>query len=229
MQNYICVMDIQDNLDFFKNEIPEHVTLVAVSKTKPIEDLQVAYEAGQRIFGENRVQEMAEKQGKMPDDAQWHMIGHVQRNKVKYMAEFVTLVHSVDSPRLCKAIDKEAAKHDRIIDCLLQVHIAEEESKYGFDDQSLFDFIYSPEFEGLKHIRVRGLMGMATLTDDQHKIRNEFRHLKKLYDLLKSDEKLPSGHQVDILSMGMTGDYKIAIDEGANMVRIGSAIFGKRD
>lgn len=222
-------MSIQENIERFKNELPDTVTLVAVSKTKPSSDIQQAYDAGQRIFGENRVQEMAAKFEELPKDIEWHMIGHCQRNKVKYMAPFVSLIHSVDSPRLFRQIEKEAKKADRTIDCLLQLHIADEESKYGFEEDSLFEFLRSDQFKNADHTRIRGLMGMATLTDDQDQIREEFKTLSKIYDLVKSSDYLRTQDKFDTLSMGMTGDYKIAIEEGANQVRIGSAIFGKRD
>lgn len=216
-------MSIQENLKKIKNSLPEHVTLVAVSKTKPESDLQEAYDAGQRILGENKVQEMADKWESLAKDIEWHMIGHVQRNKVKYMIDFVTLIHGVDSFRLLKEINKRAKKADRMVDCLLQMHIAEEESKFGLDKTELLEIIDSAEFQNLKNITIRGLMGMATFTDDQHRVRREFKQLKSQFEDLKA--KLP---EINILSMGMSGDYKIAIEEGSTMVRIGSSIFGAR-
>ncbi|QCX00247.1 YggS family pyridoxal phosphate-dependent enzyme [Aggregatimonas sangjinii] len=217
-------MSITQNLNKIKRSLPSGVTLVAVSKTKPEADLMEAYNAGQRIFGENKVQEMTRKWESMPKDIQWHMIGHVQRNKVKYMAEYVALVHGVDSFRLLKEINKQALKHNRVVDCLLQMHIAEEDSKFGLDADELKQILASDEFQQLKNVRISGLMGMATFTDDQVQIRREFKTLKKIFD--KTKETLP---EIDILSMGMSGDYQIAIEEGANMVRIGSSIFGARN
>ncbi|PKA96601.1 hypothetical protein B0O79_0239 [Flavobacteriaceae bacterium MAR_2009_75] len=217
-------MPIKENLQKILETIPEHVTLVAVSKTKPIEELMEAYESGQRIFGENKVQEMVGKWDELPKDIHWHMIGHLQRNKVKYMAEFVSLVHGVDSFRLLKEIDKRASGHNRTIDCLLQMHIAEEDTKFGLDRTELEHMINSEEFKSLQNINIKGLMGMATFTEDQSQIRKEFRQLKSIFDDLKS--KIP---KLDILSMGMSGDYKIAIEEGSTMVRIGSNIFGARN
>ncbi len=217
-------MSIKENLKSILNKLPESVTLVAVSKTKPISDLQQAYEEGQRIFGENRVQEMTEKWENLPDDIEWHMIGHVQRNKVKYMAEYVSLVHGVDSPRLLKEINKQAKKYDRTISCLLQVHIAEEDSKFGFDEKELLELVDNKEFKEYHHIKIMGLMGMATFTDNMDQVRREFKSLKLLYSKLKSNYK-----DFSILSMGMSGDYQIAIEEGSTMVRIGSSIFGSRN
>ncbi len=217
-------MSIQENLEKIKSALPEHVTLVAVSKTKPESDLQEAYDAGQRVLGENKVQEMADKRESLPKDIKWHMIGHVQRNKVKYMIDFVALIHGVDSFRLLKEIDKRAKEADRTVDCLLQMHIAEEDTKFGLDKKELYEIVASEEFQRFKHINIRGLMGMATFTDNENQVRREFKQLKSLFDELKS--KLPD---IDILSMGMSGDYKIAIEEGSTMVRIGSSIFGARN
>lgn len=217
-------MSIQKNLANIQESIPQHVTLVAVSKTKPVSDLLEAYEAGQRIFGENKIQEMTQKWEEMPKDIQWHMIGHVQRNKVKYMAEYVALIHGVDTLKLLKEIDKQAKKHDRIISCLLQVHIAEEDTKFGFDEVELLELTENPEFLQLQNISVTGLMGMATFTDDKDQIRREFKTLKVLYDSISA--KIPS---MNTLSMGMSGDYHIAMVEGSTMVRIGSSIFGARN
>ena len=220
-------MSIQNNLHAIQSSLPPHVTLVAVSKTWPVPDLMEAYDAGQRIFGENKIQEMAAKYEEMPKDIQWHMIGHVQTNKVKYMASFVSLVHGVDSLKLLAEIDKQAKKHNRVIDCLLQMHIAEEDTKFGMDESELNDLMASSEFKQLKNIRVTGLMGMATFTDDEVQIRREFMHLKENFDRLS---KQPStvNCQLSTLSMGMSGDYKIAIECGSTMVRIGSSIFGTR-
>lgn len=216
-------MSIQENLEKIKSALPEHVSLVAVSKTKPENDLQEAYDAGQRILGENKVQEMVDKSEVLPKDIQWHMIGHVQRNKVKYMIDFVALIHGVDSFRLLKEINKRAKKADRTVDCLLQIHIAEEDTKFGLDTKELHEIVASEEFQKFKNVNVKGLMGMATFTDDKDQVRREFKKLKSLFEELKS--KLPA---IDTLSMGMSGDYKIAIEEGSTMVRIGSSIFGAR-
>ncbi|MBO6829617.1 YggS family pyridoxal phosphate-dependent enzyme [Allomuricauda sp.] len=217
-------MSVKDNLTKITSELPEGVTLVAVSKTKPNEDILEAYEAGQRIFGENKVQEMVQKWEDLPKDIEWHMIGHVQRNKVKYMAEFVSLIHGVDSPRLLKEINKQAKKHDRVIPCLLQIHIAEEDTKFGLDEKELNLLVNSDEFKAMEHIKIVGLMGMATFTEDMNQVRREFAQLKSLYDDLRT--KLTD---INILSMGMSGDYTVAIEEGSTMVRIGSSIFGARN
>ena len=221
-------MSIEQNLLAIKATLPEQVTLVAVSKTKPISDLMEAYEAGQRIFGENKIQEMAEKWEAMPKDIQWHMIGHVQTNKVKFMAPFVSLIHGVDSLKLLHEINKQALKNNRIIDCLLQVYIAEEESKFGLDEDELNGVIQfiTQNSEVYKNIRIVGLMGMATFTDNQNQIKKEFNHLKSIFDNLKSKET--DNLQLNTISMGMSGDYKLAIDCGSTMVRIGSSIFGGR-
>ncbi len=218
------MMSIKENLEKIKAELPESVILVAVSKTKPVSDLMQAYNAGQRIFGENKIQEMTQKWQSMPQDVQWHMIGHVQRNKVKYMAEYVSLIHGVDSFKLLTEIDKQAKKYQRLIPCLLQVHIAEEETKFGFDEKELFEMVNSTEFEMLKNIEVIGLMGMATFTQDKKQIRKEFKRLKAIFDALKV--QLPDLKE---LSMGMSGDFIIALEEGSTMIRIGSSIFGERN
>jgi pyridoxal phosphate enzyme (YggS family) len=218
-------MSIQNNLRSIQATLPENVTLVAVSKTKPISDLMEAYEAGQRIFGENKIQEMAEKWEVMPKDIQWHMIGHVQTNKVKYMAPFVSLIHGVDSLKLAQEINKQAQKNNRIIDCLLQVYIAEEESKFGLDEKELdeiLQFVQDAKNE-MNHIRIVGLMGMATFTNNQNQIKKEFSRLKAIFDA-----NAVHNSQFTILSMGMSGDYSLAIECGSTMVRIGSSIFGGR-
>lgn len=215
---------IIDNIKRVKSKLPEGVTLVAVSKTKPNEDILQAYEAGQRVFGENKVQEMVQKWEDLPKDIEWHMIGHVQRNKVKYMAEFVSLIHGVDSPRLLKEINKQANKYDRVIPCLLQIHIAEEDTKFGLDEKELNELISSDTFKAMENIKIVGLMGMATFTKDENQVRREFTQLKSMFDALKA--KLSD---ISILSMGMSGDYTIAIEEGSTMVRIGSSIFGARN
>ena len=220
-------MSIKQNLNNIKSQLPEYVTLVAVSKTKPVSDLMQAYEAGQRIFGENKIQEMADKWETMPKDIQWHMIGHVQRNKVKYMADFVDLIHGVDSLKLLKEINKEAIKHNRIINCLLQIKIAKEDSKFGLSAEEAKTVISSDEFSELKNIKVIGLMGMATFTDNMQQVENEFKFLKHTFDDLKS--KRLDNFNLETLSIGMSGDYPLAIDCGSTMVRIGSSIFGSRN
>jgi pyridoxal phosphate enzyme (YggS family) len=223
-RNSLFNMTIKNNLLRIKSTIPNHVTLVAVSKTKPISDLMEAYDAGQRIFGENKIQEMAEKWEAMPKDIQWHMIGHVQTNKVKYMAEFVSLIHGVDSLKLLEEINKQALKNNRIIDCLLQIHIAEEETKFGLSEEELNGILTSKAFQEMKNIRIVGLMGMATFTENQVQIKKEFLHLKSIFDQFTINNS-----QFTILSMGMSGDYQLAIECGSTMVRIGSSIFGGRN
>ncbi len=219
-------MSIQTNLENIKSNLPENVTLVAVSKTKAVSDLMQAYEAGQRIFGENKIQEMTDKWEQMPKDIQWHMIGHVQTNKVKYMAPFVSLIHGVDSLKLLQEINKQAQKNDRVINCLLQIYIANEDTKFGLDEEELENLLNSEEFGNLKNIRIVGLMGMASFTDNQEQIQQEFKHLKAIYDSLKAYKI--ENCQINTLSMGMSGDYKVAIDCGSNMIRLGSSIFGER-
>jgi len=225
-RNSLYKMSIAHNLLKIKSTLPSTVTLVAVSKTKPIPDLMEAYDAGQRIFGENKIQEMAEKWEAMPKDIQWHMIGHVQTNKVKFMAPFVSLIHGVDSMKLLEEINKQAKKNNRIIDCLLQIYIAEEESKFGLDEEELDEILTSTTFKEMKNIRIVGLMGMATFTENQDQIKKEFTHLKTIFD--KTNQLLTSNFQLLTLSMGMSGDYQLAIECGSTMVRIGSSIFGGR-
>ncbi|RAJ17131.1 YggS family pyridoxal phosphate-dependent enzyme [Olleya aquimaris] len=217
-------MNIKHNLNKIKQSIPKHVTLVAVSKTKPVSDLMEAYNAGQRIFGENKIQEMADKYQEMPTDIKWHMIGHVQRNKVKYMAEFVDLIHGVESFKLLKEIDKQAKKHDRIIDCLLQIKIAEEDSKFGMSPSEASTILQSEDFSVLKNVNIIGVMGMATFTDNQNQIKQEFDLLKSTFDTLKTIKP-----DLSTISMGMSGDYPLAIDCGSTMIRVGSSIFGTRN
>ena len=219
-------MSIQDNLLQIKQSLPASVTLVAVSKTKPVADLMQAYDAGQRIFGENKIQEMVEKYEQMPKDIAWHMIGHVQSNKVKFMAPFVALIHGVDSLKLLEEINKQALKNNRIIDCLLQIHIAEEETKFGLNEAELIELLQSDTFKNLHNIKVIGLMGMATFTESQSQIRKEFQYLKTIFD--NNQQPTTDNCQLTTLSMGMSGDYQLAIECGSNMVRIGSSIFGGR-
>jgi pyridoxal phosphate enzyme (YggS family) len=220
-------MSIAQNLLQIKSQLPENVTLVAVSKTKPVADLMEAYNAGQRIFGENKIQEMTDKWEQMPKDIQWHMIGHVQTNKVKFMAEYVSLIHGVDSLKLLQEINKQALKHHRVIDCLLQMYIADEETKFGLDEKELNELLSSEEFQQLKNIRIVGLMGMATFTDNQNQIQKEFQHLKEIFDKINSLSII--NYPLSIISMGMSGDYKLAMECGSTMVRIGSSIFGNRN
>jgi PLP dependent protein len=225
-QNNLVNMSIKQNLLQIKSTLPSNVTLVAVSKTKPISDLMEAYEAGQRIFGENKIQEMAEKWEAMPKDIEWHMIGHVQTNKVKFMSSFVSLIHGVDSLKLLQEINKQAKKNNRIIDCLLQMYIAEEESKFGLNEKELQEILSSSVFQEMKNIRIVGLMGMATFTDNQNQIKKEFTHLKSIFDSYQNQQS--TNCNLQSLSMGMSGDYQLAIESGSTMVRIGSSIFGGR-
>jgi len=221
-------MSIANQLDQIKNSLPATVTLVAVSKTKPNEMLTKSYEAGQRIFGENKVQELVQKQEDLPKDIQWHMIGHLQRNKVKYIASFVDLIHGVDSEKLLKEINKQGKKNDRVINVLLQVHIAQEETKFGFNAPEIKEMLSSSEFSGYSNIAIKGVMGMATNTTDKNQVATEFGNLKSLFNELKATVFSDSDSFTEI-SMGMSGDYKIAIEQGSTMVRVGSAIFGSRN
>ena len=221
-------MAIKDTLLKIKSSLPSHVTLVAVSKTKPVADLMEAYDAGQRIFGENKIQEMTEKWEQMPKDIQWHMIGHVQTNKVKYLAPFVHTIQSIDSLKLLLEIDKQAAKHQRVINGLLQFHIAREETKFGLSQSEAKELLHSEELAELNNIRLIGLMGMATNTNGLGQIRQEFQGLKHLYDELGSLVQRANVAFCE-LSMGMSGDYAIAIEEGSTLIRVGSAIFGERN
>ena len=216
-------MSISENLNKLRNTLPSEVTLVAVSKTKPVADLLEAYNAGQRVFGENKIQEMETKWKEMPKDIEWHMIGHVQTNKVKYMAHFVSLIHAVDSMKLLKEINKQALKNNRTINCLLQVKIAEEDSKYGMTETDLHTLLTSEEVQSFQNTKIVGLMGMASFTDNMAQVSAEFQTLKTYYNELKET------HQFDILSMGMSGDYELAIENGSTMIRVGSKIFGERN
>lgn len=222
-------MSIKSNLESVKKSFPNpDCKLIAVSKTKPVQDLQEAYAAGIRDFGENKVQEIQAKQPEMPADTRWHMIGHLQSNKVKYIASFIHLIHGVDSFKLLQEINKQGKKINRKIPVLLQIHIAEEESKFGFDRAELEEMLGSKEFAELTHVTVKGLMGMATFTENQDQFRKEFRGLRQLFEELKR-KSLPEFVAMEELSMGMSGDYQIAQEEGSTMVRIGSAIFGARN
>ena len=216
-------MSISENIKSLNERLPDEVTLVAVSKTKPIEDIQEAYDAGQRIFGENKIQEMVDKQQQLPKDIQWHMIGHVQSNKVKYMAPFVSLIHGVDSFKLLKEINKQALKNERVISCLLQLKIADEDSKFGLSEEEATEILQSEALEELSAVKVEGFMGMATFTSNEEQLKTEFGKLKAFFDLHKDSSNLKT------ISMGMSGDYQLAIACGSNMVRVGSAIFGARN
>lgn len=219
--------DIEQNIERIKQELRSGITLVAVSKTKPTEDILEAYNTGHRDFGENKVQELIYKHETLPEDIRWHLIGHLQTNKVKYIASFVSMIHSVDSMKLLGMINKEAAKHNRIIDCLIQVKIAEEKSKFGISEKELFELLGSDEIKKFKHTCIRGLMGMATFTDSDEQIRKEFKQLKIIFDEVKSRLYKNNSYFSEI-SMGMSDDYQIALEEGSTIVRIGSNIFGKR-
>lgn len=221
-------MSIKANIEDIQKELqPLGVTLVAISKTKPNEDILEAYEAGQRIFGENLVQELVDKYESLPKDIQWHLVGHLQTNKVKYIAPFITLIESVDSLKLLKEINKHALKNNRVINCLLQIDISLEETKFGLDHVEVIELLESEEFTTLQNVRIRGLMGIATNTDNEKEIKEDFYELRMLFDGIKSSY-FRHESSFDTLSMGMSSDYKIAIQQGSNMVRLGSTIFGKR-
>jgi pyridoxal phosphate enzyme (YggS family) len=220
-------MGIHTNLNEILKAIPDHVKLVAVSKTKPVEDILAVYDEGHRIFGENKAQELIQKQPTLPEDIQWHFIGHLQRNKVKYLSPFVKLIHGVDSLRLLREINKEAAKADRVIDCLFQFHIASEETKFGLDYHEAEEILESEDFKAFQHVRICGVMGMATFTEDEQKIRQEFKNLKQIFDQLKASY-FPSMDYFREISAGMSNDYLIAIEEGSTIIRVGSSIFGER-
>lgn len=217
-------LNIAQNLEEIKSQVGPNVTLVAVSKTKPESDIMEAYNAGHRVFGENKIQELTDKYENLPKDIEWHMIGHVQTNKVKYMAPFVKLVHAVHKMKLLKEINKRAKQNDRVIDCLLQVKIAEEDSKYGMSVEETEDFLNDERLNNYQNIRIKGLMGMATFTDNEEQLEREFSTLQNFYS--KLEKKYP---EFDTLSMGMSGDYKIALKHNSNMIRVGSSIFGNRN
>lgn len=221
-------MSIPQKIEEIKNSIPDNVTLVAVSKTKPNEAIMEAYDGGYRVFGENKPQELTRKFEELPKDIVWHMIGHLQTNKVKYIAPFVSLIHAVDSLKLLKEINKQAQKNDRVIDCLMQFHIADEDTKFGLDLNDAERIINSEEYQNMQNVRIVGVMGMATYTDDEKQIRSEFGNLKSIYSELKS-KFFPDEESFKEISMGMSGDYKLAIEEGSTMIRVGSTIFGARD
>jgi pyridoxal phosphate enzyme (YggS family) len=221
-------MSVAQNLLSFKSKIPSTVTLVAVSKTHSAEKIQEAYDAGQRIFGENKVQELVTKQEQLAKDIEWHLIGHLQTNKVKYIAPFVSLIHSADSLKLLQEINKQAQKNKRIIHCLLQIYIAQEETKFGLSFEEALFLLNSEEFKKLGHIKITGLMGMASNTENKEQVKKEFGSLKNFFDSLAS-QPLPSNCQLITLSMGMSSDYETAIAQGSTMIRIGSTIFGDRN
>jgi pyridoxal phosphate enzyme (YggS family) len=220
-------MSIQDRLTSVRKEIGDKVTLVAVSKTKPVEDITEAYTAGQRVFGENKVQELVAKYEALPKDIQWHLIGHLQSNKVKYIAPFVALIHSVDSLKLLAEINKQALKNERTIDCLLQFHVATEETKFGLNLTEAKELLCSPDYKTMQNIRIVGIMGMASFTDNKELVHQEFQTLKSLFNELKHNE-FSSSEAFTEISMGMSGDYQIAIEEGSTMIRLGSTLFGTR-
>lgn len=222
-------MTIASQLTAIKSQLPAAASLVAVSKTKPLADIMEAYEAGQRVFGENKIQEMTDKFEALPKDIEWHMIGHVQTNKVKYMAPYVSLIHGVDSFKLLKEIDKQARRNNRVINCLLQVYIAEEETKFGFDESEIQAVFQDSELEKLTHINLVGLMGMATFTEDENKISSEFNHLKQIFDRVQAQYNQLENVNLSELSMGMSNDYHLALSAGSTLVRIGSSLFGQRN
>ncbi len=215
---------VKDKLAFIQKQIPENVILVAVSKTQPISAIQEAYDFGQRVFGENKVQELADKYPLLPKDIKWHLIGHLQTNKVKYIAPFVALIHSVDSLKLLQEINKQALNNERTIDCLLQFHVAQEETKFGLSIEEAREFLDSIDFALLKNVRIVGIMGMASFTSDSNKVRSEFKSLKNIFNQLKT-EYFPTENSFKEISMGMSGDFQLAIEEGSTMVRVGSSIF----
>jgi pyridoxal phosphate enzyme (YggS family) len=219
--------DIANNIAYLKSQLPASVSLVAVSKTKPVSDIELAYNTGQRIFGENRVQELLNKKDLLPSDIEWHLIGHLQTNKVKYIVPFISMIQSVDSFKLLFSIDSEAQKINRVIDCLLQIHIAREETKFGFSMCDLSDFLQKEDVALMRNIRICGVMGMATFTSDTGQVKNEFAFLRKCFNSLK-DSFFNESSDFRQISMGMSGDFELAIDEGSTMVRIGSLIFGER-
>ena len=222
-------MNIAQNIEKIKAElVGTSARLIAVTKTKPVEDLQAAYDGNCKVFGENKVQEMVEKWEVLPKDIEWHLIGHLQSNKVKYMASFVAMIHSVDSLKLLQEIDKQALKNNRVIDCLLQIYIAQEETKFGLSEDEAREILDAEEFKMMKNVRIMGIMGMATFTDNQAQIRSEFKGLKVFFDALKTQYSATENLQFSEISMGMSGDYLIAAEEGSTLVRVGSAIFGSR-
>ena len=222
--------DIKSNLQKIKSSLPDpEPVLVAISKTKPREAIQAAYDAGHLDFGENKAQEMTTKYEVLPKDIRWHFVGHLQRNKVKYLAPYVYLIHSVDSEKLLKEIDKQAQKNNRVINCLLQMHIAQEATKFGFDEEELTSLLDEGITNKYKHVAIKGMMGMATFTDNNDQVASEFQYLKNLFENIKNRYTKEDRFEMEILSMGMSGDYEIALEKGSNMIRIGTAIFGERN
>lgn len=228
MKNTLPMSEIAGNISYLKKQIPSSVKLVAVSKTKPVSDIQIAYNSGQRYFGENRVQELLNKINLLPSDIEWHLIGHLQSNKVKYIVPFISMIHSVDSYKLLSTINSEAFKINKVVDCLLQIHIATEETKFGFSMNELCEMVESPEFMKMKGVRICGIMGMATFTPDASQVRNEFSYLAKCFEVLKN-RYFAGNSDFKEISMGMSDDYEIAVNEGSTIVRIGSLIFGGRN
>lgn len=227
VHQFCGMTSIAENLKVVKANLPEHVMMVAVSKTHPAHVVQEAYEAGQHDFGENRVQELIEKQALLPKDIRWHLIGHLQRNKVKQIAAFVHLIHSIDSERLLREVDRQASVNSRVIDVLLQFHVAQEETKFGFSSEEAETMLAQADIKALQHVRIVGVMGMATFTEDETQVRSEFRKLKSIFSRLK-ETVLSGASHFSTISMGMSGDYPLAVEEGSTMVRVGSAIFGRR-
>ena len=220
-------MSIAENLRSLTSNLPENVSVIAVSKRKPVEDILEAYEAGQRIFAENRVQELTEKHPMLPEDILWHMVGHLQTNKVKYIAGFIDMIQSVDSLKLLMAIEREARKAEHNLSCLLQIRIAKEETKFGLTKNEVLELVNSPEMQSLRNVKINGVMGMATFTEDREQVRSEFRYLKEVFSMLK-EEYFANVADFREVSMGMSGDYKIALEEGSTMIRLGTIIFGQR-
>ena len=221
-------MSVHQNLNFIKEQLPPTCKLIAVTKTHPAAVVMEAYDAGHKIFGENKVQELTTKYDALPKDIEWHLIGHLQSNKVKYVAPFVSLIHAVDSVKLAQEINRQGQKVNRVLSCLLQIHIAKEDTKFGFSEEELLSTLKARQFDNLPFVKIVGLMGMASFTDNQNQVRDEFRSLRLLFQKIKA-MPLPDNMVMEELSMGMSGDYKIAIEEGSSMVRVGSAIFGNRD
>lgn len=221
-------MSVRENLLQVKSQVPDNVCLIAVSKTKPVEAIQEAYDCGQRVFGENKAQEMREKHAVLPQDIQWHMIGHLQENKIKYIIPYVTMIHSIDSLKLLKEVNKKAIQCERVVDCLIEMDISHEDSKFGLSIEELRDMLESEDFQAMNNVRICGLMGIGSITDDREKTRQEFRNLKNMFEDIRK-EYFQDKEYFTHISMGMSGDYDIAIEEGSTFVRVGSKIFGERD
>lgn len=221
-------MSVRENLLQVKSQVPDNVCLIAVSKTKPVEAIQEAYDCGQRAFGENKAQEMRDKHAVLPQDIQWHMIGHLQENKIKYIIPYVTMIHSIDSLKLLKEVNKKAIQCERVVDCLIEMDISHEDSKFGLSIEELRDMLESEDFQAMNNVRICGLMGIGSITDDREKTRQEFRNLKNMFEDIRK-EYFQDKEYFTHISMGMSGDYDIAIEEGSTFVRVGSKIFGERD